>query len=53
MPPCELFGVDSNMCYNVPDDFNDKINAFGPDQGIGCILYESVDFSVAMVGLLT
>ena len=44
MAPCDLLGVDNNICHNVPDDFNDKINAFGPDEGIGCLLYESVEF---------
>lgn len=41
--PCDVFGVDDNICCNVPDDFNDNINSFGPDEGIGCILYECVD----------
>ena len=43
---CNLFGVDSSVCYNVPDGFNDAISAFGPDKGIGCEIFECVDPSV-------
>jgi hypothetical protein len=48
---CNLFGVENDVCNNVPDGFNDVISAFGPDRGIGCELFECVDYSVT-VGLL-
>jgi hypothetical protein len=48
--PCDLFAVDDNICYDVPNDFNRNISAFGPDEGIACILYECVDFSVTAKG---
>ena len=51
--PCTLFTVDNNICYGVPDGFNDNISAFGPDEGTACILYEYVDLSIIAKGLLT
>jgi hypothetical protein len=43
---CNLFGVENDVCNNVPDGFNDDISAFGPDRGIGCELFECVGNSV-------
>ena len=43
--PCDLFAVDSGVCHSVPDGLNDNISAFGPDRGIGCILYGCANLS--------
>ncbi|KAF2641909.1 hypothetical protein P280DRAFT_288047 [Massarina eburnea CBS 473.64] len=40
---CQNFEVEPGKCYNVTDDWNDKISSGGPDKDTFCAAYQNYE----------
>ena len=45
---CKQVSVDSNVCTNMPNDFDKKISSFHPDKNFVCTLFEYVNSPATM-----